>query len=74
MKATTLEITHKDIALRIFSKFKSPMFYDPMIRKVIQHEAFKQFCIEDLTEEDINMILDMLIAADNVLGNGGYDF
>ena len=70
---TDRNITHKDIAILIFSRFKPAIFHDPMIYKIIPHEAEQQFGIDDLTDLDIEFIKDILIAIDNIDGNG-YDF
>lgn len=70
---TSRNVTHKDIALLIFDLFKPSMFYHELIYKVIPHEAEERFGIEDMTEEDIQFVKDILIAIDNVDGNG-YDF
>lgn len=59
---------NKDIALHIFNKFKSQMYYDEMIYKVIPHEALNKFNINDLTEDDIKDIRDIIIALDSTLG------
>lgn len=69
----TRTVTHKDIAILIFNKFKAPLYYDEMIYKIIPHEAFRNYNIEDMTDEDIQYVKDILIAIDNVDGNG-YDF
>jgi hypothetical protein len=70
---TTRDITHKDIAIFIFSIFKPAIFHDPMIYKIIPNEALKNFGIDDMTEADIQFVKDILIAIDNITGNG-YDF
>ena len=70
---TTRDITHKDIAIMIFTKFKPAIFHDPMIYKIIPNEALKNFEIDDMTEKDIEFVKTILIAIDNTLGNG-YDF
>lgn len=70
---TTKEISHKDLAIFIFSIFKPAIFHDPMIYKIIPNEALKNFGIEDMTEKDIQFVKDILIAIDNIDGNG-YDF
>ena len=67
------EITHKDIAVLVFSLFKPAIFHDPMIYKIIPHEAERKFGIEDMTDEDIKMVKELLIVIDNITGNG-YDF
>jgi hypothetical protein len=69
----TRQISHKDIAILIFTKFKPAIFHDPMIYKIIPHEALKNFEIDDLTEKDIEFVKTILIAIDNTMGNG-YDF
>lgn len=69
----TRKINHKDIAILIFTLFKPIIFYDKMIYKIIPHEAYKNFGIEDMTEKDIQFVKDILIAIDNIDGNG-YDF
>lgn len=66
-------ITHKDIAILICGLFKPAIFYDEMILKIIPHEAEKKFGIEDMTAEDIQKVRDILIAIDNIKGDG-YDF
>jgi hypothetical protein len=70
---TSRNITHKDIAILIFHKFKASMFYHELIYKVIPHEAEEHFGIEDMTDNDIQFVKDILIAIDNVDGKG-YDF
>jgi hypothetical protein len=70
---TTKEISHKDIAILIYSLFKPAIFYDQMIYKLIPHEAEKNFGIEDMTPKDIEIVKDILIAIDNITGDG-YDF
>jgi hypothetical protein len=67
---TTQDITHKDIAILIFSLFKPQIFHHEMIYKIIPHEASKNFGIEDMTEQDIETVKDILIAIDNITGNG----
>ena len=67
------QFTHKDLAIFIFSIFKPAIFHDPMIYKIIPHEAEKNFGIEDMTEKDIQFVKDILIAIDNIDGYG-YDF
>ena len=69
----TREISHKDIAILIFSIFKPQTFHDPMIYKIIPHEAEKNFGIEDMNEKDIQFVKDILVAIDNIDGNG-YNF
>ena len=69
----TRQISHKDIAILIFSLFKPEIFHDPMILKIIPHEAEKNFGIDDMTDKDIEFVKDILIAIDNIDGNG-YDF
>jgi hypothetical protein len=69
----TRQISHKDIAILIFSLFKPAIFYDEMIYKLIPHEAAKNFGIEDMNEKDIQFVKDILIAIDNITGDG-YDF
>ena len=69
----TRDITHKDIAIMIFTKFKPAIFHDPMIYKIIEHEALKNFEIDDMTEKDIEFVKTILIAIDNITGDG-YDF
>jgi hypothetical protein len=59
---------NQDIALHIFNKFKSPMYYDEMINKVIPHEAMNNFNIDDLTNKDIEDIKSIIIALDSTLG------
>jgi hypothetical protein len=44
-----------------------------MIYKIIPNEALKNFGIDDMTEKDIQFVKDILIAIDNIDGNG-YDF
>jgi hypothetical protein len=44
-----------------------------MIYKIIKHEAEKNFGIEDMNEKDIQFVKDILIAIDNITGDG-YDF
>ena len=70
---TTRDITHKDIAIMIFTKFKPAIFHDPMIYKIIPHEAESIFNIQDMTEKDIEFVKTILIAIDNITGDG-YDF
>lgn len=70
---TTRDINHKDIAILMYSLFKPAIFYDEMIYKLIPHEAAKNFGIEDMNEKDIQAVKDILIAIDNIDGNG-YDF
>lgn len=70
---TTREISYKDIAILIFSLFKPAIFYDQMIYKLVPHEAAKNFGIEDMNEKDIQAVVDILIAIDNIDG-AGYDF
>ena len=69
----TRQISHKDIAIMIFTKFKPAIFHDPMIYKIIEHEALKNFEIDDMTEKDIEFVKTILIAIDNITGDG-YDF
>ena len=69
----TRQISHKDIAILIFTKFKPAIFHDPMINKIIPHEALKNFEIDDMTEKDIEFVKTILIAIDNITGDG-YDF
>lgn len=69
----TRDITHKDIAIMIFTKFKPAIFHDPMIYKIIPHEAESIFNIQDMTEKDIEFVKTILIAIDNITGDG-YDF
>ena len=69
----TRDISHKDIAILIFSLFKPEIFHHEMIYKIIPHEAEKNFGIEDMNEKDIQFVKDILIAIDNIDGNG-YDF
>ena len=69
----TRDISHKDIAILIFTKFKPEIFHHEMIYKIIPHEAEKNFGIEDMNEKDIQFVKDILIAIDNIDGNG-YDF
>lgn len=69
----TRQISHKDIAILIFTKFKPAIFHDPMIYKIIPHEALKNFEIDDMTEKDIEFVKTILIAIDNITGDG-YDF
>jgi hypothetical protein len=69
----TRNINHKDIAILIFSLFKPEIFHNEMIYKIIPHEAEKNFGIEDMTEKDIQFVKDILIAIDNITGDG-YDF
>ena len=59
---------NQDIALHIFSKFKSPVYYDEMIMRIIPHEALSKFNIDDLTNEDIESIKGIIIALDSTLG------
>ena len=59
---------NQDIALHIFNKFKSQMYYDEMIYKVIPHESLNNFNIDDLTKDDIEAIRDIIIALDSTLG------
>lgn len=70
---TTRDISHKDIAILMYSLFKPAIFYDEMIYKLIPHEAEKNFGIEDMNEKDIQAVKDILIAIDNIDGVG-YDF
>ena len=65
---TTKDITHKDIAILIFSLFKPQIFQHEMIYKIIPHEASKNFGIEDMTTEDIESVKNILIAIDDILG------
>jgi len=67
------QFTHKDIAIFIFQMFKPEIFYHEMIYKIIPNEALKNFGIEDMNEKDIQFVKDILIAIDNIDGNG-YDF
>ena len=69
----TRQISHKDIAILIFSLFKPAIFHDPMILKIIPHEAEKNFGIDDMTDKDIEFVRDILITIDNITGDG-YDF
>ena len=69
----TRQISHKDIAILIFTKFKPAIFHDPMIYKIIPNEALKNFEIDDMTEKDIEFVKTILIAIDNITGDG-YDF
>ena len=69
----TRQISHKDIATLIFTKFKPAIFHDPMIYKIIPHEALKNFEIDYMTEKDIEFVKTILIAIDNITGDG-YDF
>lgn len=59
---------NQDIALHIFNKFKSQMYYDEMINKVISHEATNNFNKENLTNDEIKNIRDIIIALDSTLG------
>lgn len=59
---------NQDIALHIFNKFKSQMYYDEMIYKVIPHEAMNKFNIDGLTNKDIEDIKSIIIALDSTLG------
>lgn len=59
---------NQDIALHIFNKFKSQMYYDEMIYKVIPHEATNNFNKENLTNDEIKNIRDIIIALDSTLG------
>jgi hypothetical protein len=59
---------NQDIALHIFNKFKSAVYYDEMIMKIIPHEALNKFNIDDLTNQDIEDIKSIIIALDSTLG------
>ncbi len=59
---------NQDIALHIFNKFKSPVYHDDIIYRIIPHEALNNFNKEDLTNDDIEVIKDIIIALDSTLG------
>lgn len=67
---TTRDITHKDIAQLVFNLFKPAIFHHEMIYKIIPHEAFKKYGIDDMTEQDIQFVKDILIT----INEDGYDF
>jgi len=57
---------HQEIAIFIFKKYNSKLFYSDMVGDVIAHEAIFNLCVE-LDSEDIEIITDYLIYIDNVL-------
>ena len=63
-----MKVSNEEIAKHVFNTFKSQMFYDPMIYKVIPHEASKKFNIDELTDEEIEDIRNIVISIDSSLG------
>ena len=63
-----MKVTNEEIAKHVFNTFKSQMFYDPLIYKVIPHEASKKFNIDELTDEEIEDIKNIVISIDSSLG------
>lgn len=53
-------ITHKDIAIHIYDKFKEPMYSSDMIDLVIRHEAESRFGIDYLGDNEVQFIKKIL--------------